>query len=351
MTGSLLVDTEAFSRTYDQSEWKNAFGPSGLAARIDPDKAGGLYLYKWYFGKPAPADQSAPVIVPNVQFLYNAAATDGHPGDARQLPEGLLRRRDHPVDAGVAADLVRQPRLLPVDRLRRTRRHDRGLVGPEDDRSRRAGPPGDGHVAVRRRWQAVPARPVAEDRPDGLRDRTVRSRCTREADARRGCRIPGMSPVVAVRTLGVVDGRGQALAGAVCADRGVLPRVPGWRSASCAGPADGATGCRRTVFTRAGARGRGRRARGWWRPRCADGARRDAAPPFAASSATRRRPARSSGPPPAARAWRARPVGGSAARRRRRGAVGPGRRRLERGCSTRWPASRRGRGCRRCWAR
>jgi hypothetical protein len=72
MTGTLLVDTEAFSRTYDQSEWKNAFGPSGLAARIDPDKAGALYLYNWYYGKTAPADQSAPVIVPNVQFLYNA---------------------------------------------------------------------------------------------------------------------------------------------------------------------------------------------------------------------------------------------------------------------------------------
>jgi hypothetical protein len=72
ITGSLLVDTEAFSRTYDQSEWKNAFGPSGLAARINPDQAGALYLYKWYYGQTAPADQSAPVIVPNVQFLYNA---------------------------------------------------------------------------------------------------------------------------------------------------------------------------------------------------------------------------------------------------------------------------------------
>jgi hypothetical protein len=72
ITGSLLVDTQAFSRTYDQSEWKNAFGPSALFARIDPNKAGALYLYNWYYGKPAPADQSTPVIVPNVQFLYNA---------------------------------------------------------------------------------------------------------------------------------------------------------------------------------------------------------------------------------------------------------------------------------------
>jgi hypothetical protein len=70
ITGSALVDTTAFSRTYDQAQWSHAFGPSNLAARLDPNAAGSLYLYKWYYGETAPASHTAPVILPNIQFLY-----------------------------------------------------------------------------------------------------------------------------------------------------------------------------------------------------------------------------------------------------------------------------------------
>lgn len=70
ITGSALVDTSAFSRTYDQSQWAHAFGPSNLFARIPPDKAGGGYLHQWYFGTPPPAEKTVAVIVPNLQFLY-----------------------------------------------------------------------------------------------------------------------------------------------------------------------------------------------------------------------------------------------------------------------------------------
>ena len=35
VTGSVLVDTAAFSRTYDQEQWANAFGVSNLSARVD----------------------------------------------------------------------------------------------------------------------------------------------------------------------------------------------------------------------------------------------------------------------------------------------------------------------------
>jgi hypothetical protein len=71
ITGSVLVDTAAFSRTYDQRQWSHAFGPSNLFARVDPTAAGALYLHQWYYGEAAPADQSAPVILPNLQFIYN----------------------------------------------------------------------------------------------------------------------------------------------------------------------------------------------------------------------------------------------------------------------------------------
>ncbi len=69
MTGSALVDTTIFSRTYDQQQWAHAFGPSNLFARISSDVAGSGFLYKWYYGQPAPAQQSA-LILPNLQLLY-----------------------------------------------------------------------------------------------------------------------------------------------------------------------------------------------------------------------------------------------------------------------------------------
>lgn len=71
ITGTVLVDTTAFSRTYDQKQWAHAFGVSNLFSRVNPDTAGATYLYKWFYGTRAPADQTLAVLVPNLQFLYN----------------------------------------------------------------------------------------------------------------------------------------------------------------------------------------------------------------------------------------------------------------------------------------
>lgn len=71
ITGSALVDTAAFSRTYDQTQWAHAFGPSNLFARMPPESGGAAYLHQWYFGKPAPAPTSVALIAPTLQFLYS----------------------------------------------------------------------------------------------------------------------------------------------------------------------------------------------------------------------------------------------------------------------------------------
>lgn len=70
ISGSALVDTTIFARTYDQSQWRHAFGPSNLFARISSNVAGAAYLYKWFHGEPAPARTGAALILPNLQFLY-----------------------------------------------------------------------------------------------------------------------------------------------------------------------------------------------------------------------------------------------------------------------------------------
>jgi hypothetical protein len=97
ITGTVLVDTTAFARTYDQDQWSHAFGPSNLAARVDASAAGSLYLYRWYYGSAPPADQTAPVILPSLQFLYaplQAMGTDVTPENFRKVQFGGL-----PVDS------------------------------------------------------------------------------------------------------------------------------------------------------------------------------------------------------------------------------------------------------------
>ncbi|GIR37194.1 MAG: hypothetical protein CM15mP49_25790 [Actinomycetota bacterium] len=55
--GSVLADTTAFARTYDQEQWANAFGITTLGVGVDPLKAGPLPL-PLVLGEPAPADDS-----------------------------------------------------------------------------------------------------------------------------------------------------------------------------------------------------------------------------------------------------------------------------------------------------
>ena len=77
ITGSALVDTSVFGRTYDQEQWRHAFGPSNLFARVAPSVAGAASLYRWYYGEDPPARSTAPLILPNLQFLYSVVQGAG----------------------------------------------------------------------------------------------------------------------------------------------------------------------------------------------------------------------------------------------------------------------------------
>ena len=54
LSGALLVDTNVFARTYDQTQWANAFGLSITAVPIDRSAGGPSYLYNWFHGDVAP---------------------------------------------------------------------------------------------------------------------------------------------------------------------------------------------------------------------------------------------------------------------------------------------------------
>lgn len=88
ITGSALVDTSIFGRTYDQRQWRHAFGPSNLFARVSPEVAGAVFLHRWFFDEDPPARTSTPLILPNLQFLYavlQGTGTDLSPQTFQQV--------------------------------------------------------------------------------------------------------------------------------------------------------------------------------------------------------------------------------------------------------------------------
>lgn len=69
--GSVLVDTTAFARTYDQEQWANAFGVSNGAARVERDAAGYYLVYDWYHCAPPAAEDSVGLIGPSPATFYS----------------------------------------------------------------------------------------------------------------------------------------------------------------------------------------------------------------------------------------------------------------------------------------
>ncbi len=63
LTGSALVDTTVFARTYDQEQWAHAFGMSQLVARQPSESAGAYFVHECFTGEPPAADQSAGVLI------------------------------------------------------------------------------------------------------------------------------------------------------------------------------------------------------------------------------------------------------------------------------------------------
>ena len=67
---SALVDVNAFARTYDQSQWKHAFGYTSLSARLAPETTGAYALYKWFTGNEPPAKDTIALIAPFPAVFY-----------------------------------------------------------------------------------------------------------------------------------------------------------------------------------------------------------------------------------------------------------------------------------------
>lgn len=70
ISAATLVDTTAFARTYDQQQWRNAFGVTSLSARVSPEISGYYRLHTWFTGEEPPAPDTIAVSVPPVALFY-----------------------------------------------------------------------------------------------------------------------------------------------------------------------------------------------------------------------------------------------------------------------------------------
>ena len=77
VAGSGLVDTNAFSRTYDQEQWQHALGVTFGAVRTDTNLVGSYALYKWFNGAEPPAPGRLPVMAPNPSLFFSVLQGTG----------------------------------------------------------------------------------------------------------------------------------------------------------------------------------------------------------------------------------------------------------------------------------
>jgi hypothetical protein len=98
---SALVDTNGFSRSYDQEQWKHAFGLTALAARVENENAGARYDYEWFYGEKEKADGYIEVIAPQPALLF-AVLQEVGPNLTRQSFADALQRIE-PVSGKLTA--------------------------------------------------------------------------------------------------------------------------------------------------------------------------------------------------------------------------------------------------------
>lgn len=77
LTGSALVDTTVYARSYDQEQWAHAFGVSTLTARADPNVTGSYALYQWWNCAAPQADDSIGLLLAYPAVTYAVLAGIG----------------------------------------------------------------------------------------------------------------------------------------------------------------------------------------------------------------------------------------------------------------------------------
>lgn len=91
--GNPLIDTTAFARTYDQTQWASAFGISSLPARVAPELDDPHVLYEWFLGEAPPARATTMLIYPNPALFFLGLQAAGPNLTTDTFGQGLFSLR------------------------------------------------------------------------------------------------------------------------------------------------------------------------------------------------------------------------------------------------------------------
>jgi len=87
---SVLADTAIFGRTFDQDQWKNAFGVSLIPGRGADETQEALKLYRWFTGEEPPSNTRG-VINPSIHLLFRGIHLAGPKLTPKTFRDGEFR--------------------------------------------------------------------------------------------------------------------------------------------------------------------------------------------------------------------------------------------------------------------
>lgn len=91
ITGTVLTDTAALARNYDQKQWAHAFGVSTLAVGSPHDESDAYRLYHWFYGEWPEANKTAAVFYPNLLQLFQGIHMAGPDLTPQTFAGGMFR--------------------------------------------------------------------------------------------------------------------------------------------------------------------------------------------------------------------------------------------------------------------
>ncbi len=89
MAGTVLADTNVFARTFDQEQWKHAFGLQLIPARVPKPQQDSYSLHEWWFGTQPPTQNNYGLIKGDVEILMDGIQLAGPHLTPQTFADGL----------------------------------------------------------------------------------------------------------------------------------------------------------------------------------------------------------------------------------------------------------------------
>ena len=89
MAGTVLADTVVFARTFDQKQWKHAFGLQLTPARVPKPEQDSYTLHEWWFGTQPPTQNNFAIIKGDVELTMDGLQLAGPNLTPETFREGL----------------------------------------------------------------------------------------------------------------------------------------------------------------------------------------------------------------------------------------------------------------------